>query len=72
MKIKEFIGAVLIIGGFIGMIACVIAATVFYFNNPDMTGLRRLIECPEPTIGCIVCWICEVIGRNMIGSRKRY
>lgn len=30
----------------IGMLACVISATVFYFQNPDMTELRRFIEFP--------------------------
>lgn len=72
MKIKALIGIILILGGFVGLIACAIAATVFYFKNPDMTDLRRFLEYPAPSIGAVVCLICEAIGRGMIGSKKRY
>lgn len=50
----------------IGMLACVISATVFYFQNPDMTGLRRFIEFPWPTIGAVVCFVVYVIGEYVI------
>ena len=66
MNFKQFIGAVLIIGAFIGMIICAIAATIFYFQNPDMTDLRRLIEYPAPSIWTVVCLICAAIGRRML------
>ena len=72
MKIKEIIGVVLVIGGLIGLIACAVAAVIFYFQNPDMTDLRRLIEYPEPSIWAVVCLVCEAIGRSMISSKKRY
>ena len=50
----------------IGMLACVISATVFHFQNPDMTGLRRFIEFPWPTIGAVVCLVVYVIGEYII------
>ena len=71
-NIVSLIGIILTLGGFIGLIACGIAAMVFYFQNPDMTDLRRLIEYPGPSIWAVVCLICEAIGRGMIGSKKRY
>lgn len=54
-KIKTVIRLVLISVSLIGMIACVVSAMVFYFQNPDMTELRRLIEFPWPTIGIVAC-----------------
>lgn len=72
MKIKLLIGIILTIGGFIGAIICAIAAIIFYFQNPDMTGLRRFIEYPAPSIWAIICFVCEKIGLDMIGSKKRY
>lgn len=71
-NIKALIGIILTLGGFVGLIACAIAVIVFYFQNPDMTGLRRFLEYPEPSIWAVVCIICEGIGRNMIDSKKRY
>ena len=71
-NITSLIGIILMLGGFIGLIACGIAAMVFYFQNPDMTDLRRLIEYPGPSIGAIVCLICEAVGRGILGSNKRY
>ncbi len=68
MKFKEFIGAVLFFGGIIGMVICAIASGIFYFQNPDMTDLRRLIEYPEPTIWMVVCFVCEWIGVKMLGG----
>ena len=70
--IKALIGIILTIGGFVGIIICAIATTVFYFQNPDMTGLRRFLEYPTPSIWAVVCLICEKIGLDMIGTKKRY
>ena len=50
----------------IGMLACVISATIFYFQNPDMTELRRFIEFPWPTIGAVVCLVVYGIGEYVI------
>lgn len=71
MKIKEVIGALLIIGCFIGLIACGIAAFGFYFQNPDMTALRRFMEYPDPSIWAVICYIGARIGLGMIGTNKR-
>lgn len=72
MKIKEFIGVILMIGGIIGIIACGIASVVFMVKNPDMTDMRRLIEYPDPAIWIIICYACTHIGITMIGAKKRY
>lgn len=50
----------------IGMIACVVSATVFHFQNPDMTDLRLFIEFPWPTIGAVICLVVYVIGEYVI------
>lgn len=63
---KEWIKDIMFIVGIIGMIVGGIWATVFYFSNPDMTELRRLIECPEPTILCLVSYIIMRIGVNYV------
>ncbi len=65
-KIKTIIRFVLMIISLIGMIACAVCATVFYFQNPDMTGLRRLIEFPQPTIGVAICLAVFGIGKYVI------
>lgn len=65
-KIKTVIRLALISVSLIGMIACAVCATVFYFQNPDMTGLRRLIEFPQPTIGVAICLVVFGIGKYVI------
>lgn len=50
----------------IGMLVCVISATVFHFQNPDMTELRRFIEFPWPTIGAAICLTVFGIGMYVI------
>lgn len=65
-KIKKTIRFVLTIVSLIGMLACVVGATVFYLQNPDMTELRRLIEFPWPTIGFMACLVVYVIGEYVI------
>lgn len=65
-KTKTIIGLVLMIVSTIGMVACAVCATVFYFQNPDMTELRRFIEFPWPTIGAAVCLTVFGIGKYAI------
>lgn len=65
-KTKTIIGLVLMIISTIGMVACSVCATVFYFQNPDMTELRRFIEFPWPTIGAAVCLAVFGIGKYAI------
>ena len=61
-NLKNIIGGVLIFGGFLGMIACVIASHVFAWQNPDMTEIRRFLEYPWPTVWCVVDYIGMQIG----------
>ena len=65
-KTKTIIGLVLMIISTIGMIACAVSAMVFYFQNPDMTELRRFIEFPWPTIGAAICLTVFGIGTYAI------
>lgn len=65
-KFKTIFGSILIFSGFIGMIACGIATTVFMFQNPDMTAMRRFLEYPEPVIWCIVDYIGIHVGAWMV------
>ena len=65
-KTKTIIGLVLMIISTIGMVACAVCATVFYFQNPDMTELRRLIEFPQPAIGVVICLAVFGIGKYII------
>ena len=48
------------------LIACVISTAIFYFNNPDMTDLRRLIENPKPAIIAIIAFIMAKILLNKL------
>jgi hypothetical protein len=68
MKLKQFIGFILIFSAFIGMIICAIDASIFYLQNPDMTKLRRLIEYPAPSIWAVVCLVGGWIGKKMLGE----
>lgn len=70
MNIKNIIGLILILASIIGLLACVVFATVFYFQNPDMTELRRFIEYPEPTIGAVVCMITMYWGKYFLEDKK--
>ena len=65
MKIKNVIGIILLAGGLIGLVVCGIAAGIFYWQNPDMTTLRRLLEYPEPTIWAVVCYIAGRVGLRL-------
>ena len=65
-KTKTIIGLVLMIISTIGMVACAVCATVFYFQNPDMTELRRFIEFPQPAIGVVICLAVFGIGKYII------
>ena len=65
-KTKDIIGCGLILCGFIGIIACVIAAYVFMWQNPDMTEMRRFLEYPWPTVWCIVDFIGVQVGLRMV------
>lgn len=65
-NLKSTIGLGLILGGFIGIVACVIANYVFMWQHPDMTTMRRFLEYPWPTVWCIVDYIGIQIGIWMV------
>lgn len=65
-NLKSTIGLCLILGGFLGMIACVIAAGVFTWQNPDMTEMRRFLEYPWPSVWCIVDYVGIQVGMWMV------
>lgn len=66
-KIREIIGATLIIISFIALVASAIWAIVFKFMNPDMTELRLFIENPYPTIIVIVSAATLMVGKFLLG-----
>ena len=59
---NSIIGCILIIGAIVGILCCAVASTIFYFQNPDMTELRRFIEYPAPSIISIVCMVFLYVG----------
>lgn len=65
-KVTTIIRVALMVIALIGMLVCVISSTIFYLRNPDMTELRRFIECPWPTIGAVVCLALYGIGKYVI------
>jgi hypothetical protein len=71
MKIKDVIAVVLVLGGIIGVIVCAITALVFYFQNPDMTALRRSMEFPWPTIGALISFIATEVGVQLANDRRK-
>jgi hypothetical protein len=68
-KIKTTIGMILILIAFIALIVAAIWSIVFQFQNPDMIGLRLIIENPGPTIIAIVSLIGFGVGKTLIGLK---
>lgn len=68
-KIKTTIGMILNLIAFIALVVAAIWATVFQFQNPDMTELRLFIENPGPTIMAIVSLIGFGVGKALIGLK---
>ena len=68
-KLKKMIGSGLILCGFLGMLACAIAALVFKCQNPDMTEMRLFLEYPWPTVWCIVDYIGMQVGFWMVKNK---
>lgn len=69
-KAKAILGIIMVCGGIIAAIWCVIAALIFAFKNPDMTELRRLLEYPVPSVIGLISLAIMKIGVNMIGDYK--
>lgn len=65
-NLTAIIGCILVVLAFISMIGCVIAAVIFYYQNPDMTALRRFIEYPAPSIIALIAIIVAYVGKYLI------
>ena len=65
-NLTEIIGCILIIVAIIAIIGCGIAAAIFYFQNPDMTELRRFIEYPAPSIIALIAIVVAYVGKYLI------
>lgn len=65
-NLTSIIGWILIVLAIIAIIGCGIAAAIFYFQNPDMTELRRFIEYPAPSIIALVAVIAVFVGNYLI------
>ena len=65
---KGIFGCALILCGFLGMFACIIASCVFSWQNPDMTTMRRFLEYPQPSVWCIVDYIGIQVGLWMVNK----
>lgn len=68
-NIKTLIGMILIIIAFIALIVAAIWATVFHFQNPDMTELRLAIENPYPTVIATISLIMAWVGKKLLGVK---
>ena len=65
-KYKSTIGLILVVFGAIAMFVCAIINLCIYIENPDMTGMRRLMEFPQPSIFTIIFYIVSRIGVGMM------
>jgi chromate transport protein ChrA len=65
-NVKVNICLIAIILGVLAEIVGAIWSTIFYFQNPDMTELRQLIENPIPSIIAIVGILLVGIGRSVL------
>lgn len=65
-NLTAIIGWILIVLAIIAIIGCGIAAAIFYFQNPDMTELRRFIEYPAPSIIALIAVIAVFVGNYLI------
>lgn len=71
MKIKEFIGLICMVSGFIGALVCAIMNVVFRFKNPDMTEYRMILENPTTVIIGCVCLLVIIIGGYLFGVNNK-
>ena len=69
MKVRDILGVLLVLAASVGIIVCSVFSIIFYFKNPDMTSLRKLIEYPEPAIWAIICFICGKFGLYLIKTK---
>lgn len=69
-NLKTIFGIILVIGGFIGILVCIIASYVFMFRNPDMTTMRRFLEYPWPTVWAVVDFVAAEIGVHILKNSR--
>ena len=67
-NVKVILGFIMVFGGFIAAMGCVIAALVFAFQNPDMTELRRLLEYPGPSVIGLISLGIMYLGAKILKS----
>lgn len=65
-NLTTIIGCILVVLAIIAMIGCLIAAVIFYYQNPDMTALRRFIEYPAPSIIALIAIVALYVGKYLI------
>ena len=65
-NLTAIIGCILIIVAIIAIIGSAVAAVIFYFQNPDMTELRRFIEYPAPSIIALIAIVVVYVGKYLI------
>lgn len=65
-NLTAIIGCSLIVLAIISIIGCAVASAIFYFQNPDMTELRRFIEYPAPYIIALVAVVVVYVGKYLI------
>lgn len=63
---KVILGLIMVFGGFIAAVGCVIASIILSFQNPDMTELRRFLEYPGPTIIGLISIAIIYVGKEII------
>lgn len=66
MKHRLAIGLILLVIGICLIIYAGVSATVFRFQNIDMTELRLLVENPAPTVIVIIGYIVAQIGIELV------
>lgn len=65
-NLTAIIGCILIVLAIIAIIGSAVAAVIFYFQNPDMTELRRFIEYPAPSIIALIAIVVVYVGKYLI------
>lgn len=65
-NLTAIIGCILIVLAIIAIIGSAVAAVIFYFQNPDMTELRRFIEYPAPSIIALIAIVVAYVGKYLI------
>lgn len=65
-NLTAIIGCILIVLAIIAIIGSAVASVIFYFQNPDMTELRRFIEYPAPSIIALIAIVVVYVGKYLV------